>query len=246
MADVDGLLHFNFRTLKDGWILRLMTRIRSSQNEAIRERLPHWAELGLGDYAGAISTRTKLVELITKRINASLTSLGDGLDITKAELCMREGAAYRLDDSLVFGLLLDFDSFIFETRSCYEITIKFVDRFLSEVLGEQSNAAGLHERLAREIGSRGCETAWIGDLRDLRHDLIHERAGWPALQIESLAPLKGNLVLLLNNVDRLDNQQDYISMEQCQRIYRGFLSAFPAIEQWLLCEIEKLESERSS
>jgi hypothetical protein len=84
------------------------------------------AETSLRDFGFAITTRMQMLGLSIRRLNARVTelrkSLGD--DEEQFPACLEKGYAFRLPDTyLAYNLLLDMDSFIFESRSLYEIRL---------------------------------------------------------------------------------------------------------------------------
>jgi len=68
------------------------------------------------------------------------------------------------------------DSFIFETRSLYEIVGKFLVT-LFEILFDRKIT---QEELKSLLSSQGIDTRWIDELRDARILFFHETAPWLA------------------------------------------------------------------
>ena len=241
------VLHFDFRPGEASWILRLMSRLDSSSSPKLRRGRRQWAALSLGESAGAIATRMKLVRLLVRRFDFHLNALSKELsdNIAEVELFREKNRAYTLKKSdLAYRLLIDFDMFIFETRSTYEITAVFIRKFFADVLGRTvpGKLALLSTFIGREISNRGGETSWIEELRQNRNLFIHETSAWLALEVNSLAPLKADLVFVKRNVIGLDYASSHLHIDQCRRIYVGFQSVFPILEDWLLAEIEAVEA----
>jgi hypothetical protein len=241
-----GVLHFNYLPQQADWILRLMSRLAANASPTTQALLRTWSH-ELGEVAGAIATRTRIVDIVTHRVRVGLEAISKELitDLANVETHMNIGAAYTLPDGLPFALVADLDSFLFETRSTYELMVKFIWILLRE-LGSPKSGAQVHHMhgvLEAEISARGGNTAWIDELRDNRHFFAHETAGWPALRIASLEPLKVDLVLLRRNVMLLDDPSTYVSLRKFQDIYVGFISAFGPIENWLSFEIDRFKPE---
>ena len=123
---------------------------------------------------------------------------GPETTLINTEACMDIGAAYSLPNGMPFCLVADLDSFLFETRSAYELMVKFIWMFLRDLGSPKASlkAHQLHGVIGAEIAVRNGETAWIEALRSNRHLFIHETAAWPALQVVSLEPFDVELVLL--------------------------------------------------
>ncbi len=118
---------------------------------------------------------------MTHRVDGGIGALANQLTFDKAnvETCMNIGAAYSLPDGLAFSLIADLDSFLFETRSAYELMVKFIWILLRELGSPKacSKMHMLHDVIRSEIAARNGQTAWIDDLRSNRHLFIHETAG---------------------------------------------------------------------
>jgi hypothetical protein len=184
---------------------------------------------------------------VTHRVSVGLEAISTELirDLANVETHMNIGAAYTLPDGLPFALVADLDSFLFETRSTYELMVKFIWILLRELGSPKSGAKvhHVHGVLEAEISARGGNTAWIGELRNNRHFFAHESAGWPALRIVSLEALKVDPVLLRRNVMLLDDPSTYVMLRTFQGIYAGFIAAISPIEDWLSFEIDRHKPE---
>jgi hypothetical protein len=218
-----------------------MSRLNQNASPTAQAILGTWRN-ELGEVAGAIATRSRIVELVTHRVDGGLRALANELtsDKINVEACMRVGAAYGLPDALPFALVADLDSFLFETRSAYELMVKFIWLFLRDLGSPKasSKAHQLHGVIGTEIAARKGETAWIEDLRSNRHLFIHETAAWPALQVTSLDPLDVELVLLTRNATVVSDPSSYVPVRRLREIYRGFSAAFGPVEDWLSVEID--------
>ena len=226
-----------------------MSKLGQAGSPAAQEILRRWRE-ELGEVAGAIATRNRVVEVAAQRVDRALKVLVDELTTDKAnvEICIQAGVAYQLPNELPFALVADLDSFLFEARSAYELTVKFIWIFLRD-LGSPKGRPKPHELhilISAEIAARNGETAWIEDLRKNRHAFIHDTAAWPALRVTSIETLTGELVLLTRNVTLLDDPSSYVSLHVFREIYRGFCAAFGPIEAWLSAEIDSLSVDTGS
>jgi hypothetical protein len=226
-----------------------MSRLHASTNSELRSRLGLWANLSLGEKAGAIAAKLSALRIVAHRLDCAIVTVQKELleNTLEVEACIKAGAAYTpRSKDLAYELLIDSDSFLFETRSAYELTAGFVGAFLSAILGKAAQTkAQLHKVLSQEISFRNGDTSWIDELRNHRNLFVHETAPWPALEILSLVPLKAELVLLKRNVNDLSDPSTYLHMKQCRAIYSGFWATFPILETWLLGEVEKFEARHT-
>lgn len=231
----ERLLHLSYVTLEGAWIKRLMTKLRSSLHQHLHMALDNWGSSGLGELAIAIATKTTVIELIRERIDGGLRFLSEDIrsrrDQVKKDI--DEGYGFSPTEKMLgYKLVADFDSFLFETRSAYEIGVKFVGRFLEVVLEHpQPSKSQLYAMVRDEIARRGKDTRWLKVLRESRGEFLHSAASWPAVKIISFDPLRAELVLLRND--------SYLEMAECRDIYKGFWESLDALEEWLSDEIDR-------
>jgi hypothetical protein len=184
-----------------------------------------------------------IVSLIVQRVDARLAEIGNVLrsNRRRIEACLQAGGAYRLPDrDAAHEAVVDFDSFIFETRSAYEITVSFLERFFTLILGGPlgtGSRKGAHMRVQEALRSRGAQTGWADELREKRHLLIHSRAIWLALEVVDGDPFRFDPVLLTRTVDRIEDDPDRLSVQQCRDLWRDFQNSYGHIEAWLKEEI---------
>jgi hypothetical protein len=189
-----------------------------------------------------------MVPLIVQRVDARLTEIGKILqsDRTKVEACLQERAVYNLPDRHVAQeAVVDFDSFLFESRSAYEITVSFLERFFHLILGKRLGT-GSGKDAARHVEealqNRGAQTHWVHEMRKKRNLLIHSRATWLAFEVSDGDPFRFDPVLLTKSVERIEDDPDRLSIEQCRSFWQGFVSSYEHIEAWLKEEVLTAEA----
>ena len=161
-----------------------------------------------------------MVHLVVRRVDDRLKQIDKELrsDRTEVEACIREGAAYRLSDrDLGHEAMVDFDSFLFESRSAYEITVTFVQRFFDLILGKRlakGSAKEAMKAVEATLRKRAAQTGWIDQLRKTRNRLIHERVAWLALEDTKRKKLRFDPVLLTRTVDRLEDDPNRVSIHE--------------------------------
>ena len=237
------------------WILRVLSVLHACKSPALRERLSRWDRdqpqgLKLGDIAVAVATKLNMVSLIVQRVDARLKDIGEILrsDRTNVETCLQEQAVYNLPNRhLAQEAVVDFDSFLFESRSAYEITISFLERFcrliLERRLGTGKHAARrVEQALQQALQDRGAQTHWVDVMRKKRNLLIHSRATMLAFEVSDGDPFRFDPVLLTKSVERVEDDPDRLSIEQCRSIWQGFASSYEHIEAWLTEEVATAEA----
>lgn len=196
------------------WIHRVLSALHACKSPILVERRSRWDRdplegLTLGDVAMAVGTKLTMVPLIIQRVDSRLKDIGKVLqaDPSKVEACLRSRAVYRLPDcDAAHEAAIDFDSFIFESRSAYEITVSFLERFFNLILGRALGPrSGKHaaKHVEERLRARGARTEWVNDLRQKRNLLIHARSMWLAFEVRDGQPFRFDPVLLTKSVERI-------------------------------------------
>ena len=192
-----------------------------------------------------------MVPLTLQRIQHRLNAIARILESDKREVeaCLRENAEYPLRHRDLGHLtIIDFDSFLFESRSTYEVTVSFIARFFELILGKPLTKVAEQEdprKFQREalqkvegaLKERGADTNWIEQTRQKRNLLIHARAAWLALKVNSVEPLDFSPVFLTRDVENLEDDPDRFSFDEFRGVWRGFVDSYEHIEAWLKDEI---------
>jgi hypothetical protein len=243
---MNDVLHINFRAERADWILRLQSMLNKSPAVELRLRAQRSASSCLGEKAGAIATRMMIVEVALNRLENDLAALGEDMrQNPNLPEYIEQGWAYDPKRrQLAYELLTDFDSFLFETRSAYEIIVNFLASFFCNILRRviPQTRTALNDWVAQNVSPRGGDMSWVDELRRNRNLFAHATAPWPALEIVCKDPLRVNLVLLKENVANLSQPNTYLHADQCIKIHSGFVAIFPILERWLTEEIRHFEA----
>ena len=223
------------------WAATLAGRVRQSPNTTLKQRIAGWEGSKLREMCLAIATKLAMLDQVVLRIDRQLGRLGDQIgDERKIEDCIRDGAAYAIaDKNLPFEMLVDVDSFLFESRSAYEIVGKFLRELSKQFLGRSLSEKQLEAALA----NRCIDTRWIAQLRKDRTLFFHETAPWVAARIIRTRPTKFELIVLKCDVQTFINSNEWIDFERFREIYRGFLSALESIHKWVVEQMEEFEKK---
>jgi hypothetical protein len=183
-----------------------------------------------------------MLDQVVSRIDRQLRRMGEQIkDKRHLDWCLSTGnnTAYQIRDKAVFfKTLVDLDSFLFESRSIYEIVGKFLQEFFKQILRRNLSENKLKSALTRAR----IDVQWIDELRENRILFFHETAPWVAAHVVSRTPLKLELVVLKKNFRQFTNPKDYVHFEQLRNIYRGFRSAMPAMYQWVESQVAEFEA----
>jgi hypothetical protein len=230
------------------WINRVQSALQDCKSPTLRARYSRWGRdprqgLTLGNLAVAVGTKLTIMPLIVRRVDARLNEIGKVLqsDRSQVEACLQSGAVYRLANrDVAHEAVVDFDSFFFESRSAYELTVLFLERFVNLILGKPLGTGSRKDaerRVEEALRHRGANTHWIHELRKKRNLLIHARATRLAFEATDGDPFRFDPVLLTKNVERIEDDPDRLSIEQCRTLWQGFVGSYEHIEAWLKEEV---------
>jgi hypothetical protein len=225
---------------ENGWVLSMMTRLSQSKNPQLRRAFEEWSKTPLLEFGFAVTTRMQMLGLCIRRLNARITQLRKclGNDEEQLRLCLEQEYAFRLPDNhLAYEVLLDIDSFIFESRSLYEIVGKFLHSFFATVFGHNVT----EEELQALLSKRNIETRWINVLHDSRILFFHQTAPWLAIKMDTSSQ-RFYPILLKKNVRKINNPDDFVSFESLRNIYEGFVNSLDTLHQFVMEEIRSFES----
>jgi len=181
-----------------------------------------------------------MLGLCIRRLNTRVEELRKEMDADapQVEACLSRGYAFTLkDNDLAYQLLLDMDSFIFETRSLYEIVGKFLVA-LFELLFDRKM---IEDEVQSLLSTQGIDTRWIGELRDARKLFFHETAPWLAVQVERetnrFAP-----VLLKRQPITFEDSTDLVEFAALREIYEGFVNSVTELHRYIKEQIRLAET----
>ena len=223
-----------------GWVLQIMSKLLQSVSPQLRNAFDEWSDTPLKELGIAITTRMHMLGLCVRRLNARVADLRREIEADSSQLdaALAEGYAFKLKDSeLPYELLLDMDSFIFETRSLYEIMGKFLVTLFDVLFARQLTEADLPSILAE----KGVDTRWIVELRENRKLFFHQTAPWLAVQVEREA-MNFNPVLLKTASATFDDPNKFVDFATLRAIYEGFVNSAAELHRFILEQIRLYES----
>jgi hypothetical protein len=224
----------------NGWVLSIMSRLAQSSNARLRQAHEEWHQTPLLDLGFAITTKIQMLTLCIRRLNKRVITLRTTLNDQEEQFrdCMQTGRAFTLPDTdLAYELLLDMDSFIFESRSLYEIVGKFMCNFLASALGKKVT----ENEFEAILSARNIETRWIDTLRESRKLFFHQTAPWLAISVSPISKQIYPILLKRNVVKEIKDPADFVSFESLQEIYEGFVNTLGSLHQLVMEEIRQSE-----
>jgi hypothetical protein len=141
------------------------------------------------------------------------------------------------DNEPPYELLLDMDSFIFETRSLYEIMGKFLVTLFAVLFDRKMT----EPELQIVLSGNDIDTRWITVLRENRKLFFHETAPWLGVQVKR-EKMSFDPILLKRNTATFDDPDDFVSFASLREIYEGFVSSATMLHQFVMDQIRLHES----
>ena len=223
-------LHLNY-VPETGWVLSIMSGLLHSPNPRLRAAFDNWSDTPLKELGFAITARMHMLGLCIRRMNARVRELRQELmaDASQLDVCVSRGYAFTLkDQELPYQLLLDMDSFIFETRSLYEILGKFLVSLFQLLFDKKMT----EEELQSLLLAQNIDTRWIGELREARKLFFHETAPWLAVRVgqgkDSYDP-----VLMKRHTIGFEDPNDLVEFAALREIYDGFVSSVSELHRYV-------------
>jgi len=222
------------------FVLQVLGRLHASKNPRVKALATVWVKEGLGDLASSVSTKVSMLSLLAERLSGSTTPLilellGDAN--AQAAYVERRSWVPR-DRQLPFRVLLDVDSFIFEFRSAYEILGKFLGRFFELILNQRIKELEIKARLQAD----GVDMTWADQLQAHRKDFFHGQAPWLAVRITDETTFAPELLILSHAGANPADAEAVIPFTRLLEIYAGMDASLRRLYEWLIVEIECLES----
>lgn len=238
----DQYLHIAYIP-ENGWVLTIMSRLFNCSNPRLKAGFDRWSDTPLKELGLAITTRMHMLGLCIRRLNAHVAELRTKLNADREQLdyCLSKGAAFQVQPTeAVYELLIDMDSFIFETRSLYEIVGKFLTSLFQIVFDRKITQAELKSLLE----SQGIDTRWIGELAEARKHFFHETAPWLAVKVHvDAAGERLDPILLKRNIITFENTDDFVDFSTLKAIYDGFVASVSELHRYILEQIRIAEEK---
>ena len=235
-------LYIDYAPPSSSWLLTIMSHLNQSSSVTLRMRMQSWGATPLKQMGFALSTKLAMIAQVVCRVDLQLQRLRSQLsnNTSAIEEHTRKGAAYRISDKdLPYELLIDLDSFLFESRSAYEIVGRFLKEFFERILDRKIN----EDELKNMLSTQGIDIRWIQVLHDSRILFFYHIAPWIVLDIISVNPSRFDMVILKQDVKSLTNPDDYFHFNEFREIYQGFESSMGMIHRWIIKQIEQFERE---
>jgi len=187
-------------------------------------------ELGIN-----VSTRFAMLPRIIQRINSGWDELFKNIQNFSDDNVFERGIdkrsyAIQVDADLIYPLLLDIDSFLFETNSCSELLGLFLHLTYLQI-GKESNEKKIGLELKKILSQHGNDISWFQLLDKERNLLIHKVAPYIAIDISSSVP---DLIIMKENLHSFDDPNKFILLSELNKIVSGFSEAIMILQEHII------------
>lgn len=227
------------------WATHIVNQIKNCSSETLRKKLDTWESREQQVFLLAVHTKLAVIKQVVRRCDESLKCLSAYFqNEQKLDSFINDpNSAYKLPNSahqLPFEVVANLDSFLFESKSTYEMVGRFLKELFKNVFQQNID----ENKVKSVLGNYGCDTGWIDILKDNRDWFIHNNALWFAVERISKQPLKFELVLMKKDTDNFQNPDDYLRFAELREIYNGFDRSLNVLTTWISQEIQEYEQQR--
>lgn len=149
-----------------------------------------------------------------------------------------QGRALVLDDELIYNLIFDLDSLMFELKSCLEL----MRQFLLQIY-DVSNSKISHKQINNEFKNiilrDDINATWYDDLEKHRRFFIHQGVPYIAIDLTNEG-INYDLIIMKENLKKFDNRKKFLLLSDLNKIVNGFLKARGALQRHIIDYINNL------
>lgn len=212
------------------WVHSLLAAIQAKP--ALASAHSKWATSDLSDLAFTIETRLGNLPEVVRQIDENLNVLGRELEQATADIAslLAGGYAFRFEDEVALRrALIGFNSFVSESRSCFESLAKFYRSFMDSYFGQAISVPDSYAKLA----SLATQPTWAEDLRLVRHDILHDRSPWIAFEDTGGTP-RWEPILLLSWRPRAHGPRDRVKLNELRMMRANLQEALVGLRTELI------------
>lgn len=237
---MEKIFYINYFTVS-GWVYPIINRLNGTSNALLKARYSaHWngRETDLGRLALALDAKLSKLPAIIEIVDRDIRLLDEELKDRKAEVdtCIARRSGLRLrQERLALSLPANIESFLYHSRSAYELLSRFLIAFNRRILEKRISG----EDIERILQEEGISTEWIDALKDDRDLTAHQSALWCDLRVVTDEPR--TYEVLVGEIHDIDPAH-YRPLGSYTKIYSDFANSLTKLTSWLLREIDAAET----
>jgi len=227
------------------WLHEVVGRLNQTQSSELQKRhREHWGkkESELGKLALSIEAKLSKLPTVAEAVNKDIRLLNNELTERQSDVdrCIRSRSSIILHDrDLGLRLSAEIESFLYHSRSAYELVRRFLIAFVRRILQTQFDEKALKSILEAE----GITTEWIDTLHKDRNLTAHRSSLWCDLRKTGEDPRTYEVLIC-----EIQDVENYRRLSDYTNVYTEFSRSLSKIREWLLnriAEAEQQEGERS-
>ena len=182
--------------------------------------------------AFSIETRPGALQEIVRHVDENLNELGREIErTTDLDSHIKGGYAFSFENEAALRrVLIHANSFITESRSCFENLAAFYREFLRHYFGQEISKPDSYKKLTQLAR----DPKWASDLRAFRHEVVHDRAPWLAFEVRPGMSPRCDPILVLNWRPGPLSPDDCVTFESLRRIRLGLSEAMVGLRAELI------------
>ena len=214
----------------DPWVLPIWGMINHATEKGLCQEInQELRELGIH-----ISTRLNMLPVTIGRINTGWKSLYKEVEKYKEDNIFeknKEAYVIQVKSELINYLLVDINSFLFETNACCELFMKFLEGiYQHRGIEYQKNKLGMI--LKDLLVQNGQDPNWFQLLDKDRNFFIHN--GTPYIAIDVSTEEDPDLVVMKENLKSFEDTKSYTKLSEMDSIVKGFSTAKIILQEHIM------------
>lgn len=224
-------LHINYFS-NNSWGYKIWNAINDAENRNSDLKLPKNIHNELGSTMLGISYRLDSMPLIIQRINKKISVI---YDLVRKRNKSKDMYAFQgISPEVIFSLLIDVNSFIYELRSCCELTEKLIKRISRHY--KKYSSGTFKKELPNKLWLK---SDWYGKLRKFREEIFHGSA--PYVDIDISNEPQYDLLFPLENIHDYSQSNQYFRFSDVEQIRKGFGEGIVYLQDYIVEKIEQLK-----
>jgi len=180
-----------------------------------------------------LSPRLHMIPRIVSRINQGVKDLFSAAATAHTARHVftpqQAGAAVRVDDALIYDLLVDIDSLLFELNAIAELMKALFTAVYSHA-GKPLLPGQAGKAIQKVLADANKDSSWFRKLNDTRNLFAHNATPYLAIDISNDP---WDLIIMKKNLFIFSNPTEFLLLKEINEIVHGFVAARTPLQQHL-------------
>lgn len=198
----------------DPWMLPVLSAINDAIERNKLKGIKSTKELG--NISLSISRRLDFIPIIVCRLKKNTKEF---LNHVSKRDNNNDGYAFKADEWLVYKILIDIDSFLFEINSCCELMRKLVEKIMKYIGISNFEFASFVNKICKENKH---DISWFSLLGKERNRFIHDNAPFFDIDISNEKEQEYDFLIQKENLYEYKDSDKFIRLSEFDTILNGF------------------------